>query len=357
MAPSVRKCRNMWATRFAGVVAVVAFAGCSPANVDDASTSSDALTSEGTTDTALTTMFLKPSSSAFQSGRPGVVRYIVIHDIEGSASSAINTFRGHGAQTSAHYVVDSAGGIVQMVRESDVANHAGHAAFNGYAVGIEHAGHTKHNEYTDAEYRGSAKLAADIAKRHGIPIDQDHIIGHSQVPTTNEVMTPCSRSSTTCGGRNQHADPGPFWDWTKYMALVTEAARSIGYSGVGSPDPHIAAAPDERLAFTSDLPGSYWITHCNEHGLQTAFETIGGVSDAESRYVQDAVGGCGTARTGVLPLVLRGLAEAEVHGLTLRACENGVARTYSIDGEMPCGGGGLCAVASFVHASAAAACP
>jgi N-acetyl-anhydromuramyl-L-alanine amidase AmpD len=331
--------------------------GCSAGNVDDASTSMDALMSEGTTDTALTSTFLRPSSTAFQSGRPGVVRYIVIHDIEGSASSAINTFRAQGAQTSAHYVVDGAGGVVQMVHEADVANHAGHAAFNGYAVGIEHAGHTEHNEYTDAEYRGSAKLTADIAKRHGIPLDQDHIIGHSQVPTTNEVMTPCSRSSTTCGGRNQHADPGPFWDWTKYMALVNEAARTIGYSGVGLPDPHIVAAPGALLEITSDLPGSYWITHCDEHGLQTAFETTGGVSDVESRYVQDAVSGCGIARTGVLPLVLRGLAQADVHGLTLRACENGIARTYSVDGEVPCGGGRACAVASFVRASAAGACP
>jgi N-acetyl-anhydromuramyl-L-alanine amidase AmpD len=196
MAPYVRKCRDMWATNLLALATLVAVIGCSAGNVDDASTSTEALTSEGTTDTALTTMFLKPSSTAFQSGRPGVVRYIVIHDIEGSGSSAINTFRTHGAQTSAHYVVDSAGGVVQMVHEADVANHAGHAAFNGYAVGIEHAGHTEHDEYTDAEYRGSAKLAADIAKRHGIPLDQDHIIGHSQVPTTNEEMTPCSRSST-----------------------------------------------------------------------------------------------------------------------------------------------------------------
>jgi hypothetical protein len=141
------------------------------------------------------------------------------------------------------------------------------------------------------------------------------------------------------------------------MALVHEAAQTIGYSGVGSPDPHIAAAPDELLAVTSDLPGSYWITHCNEHGLQTAFETIGGGSDAESRYVQDAVGGCGTARSEVMPLVFRGLAQADVRGLTLRACESGVTRTYTVDGEMPCGAGRACAVASFVHASTAAACP
>jgi N-acetyl-anhydromuramyl-L-alanine amidase AmpD len=339
------------------ITMLMTIAACSGASEDDASTSLDALTSEGTPDTTLTRMFLKPASTAFERGRPGAIRYVVIHDIEGSASSAVNTFRTHGAQTSAHYIVDSAGSIVQMVHEGDLANHAGHAAFNGYAVGIEHAGHAKHNEYTDAEYRASARLAAEIAARHGIPLDQGHVIGHSQVPRTDEVLMPCSRTSTLCGGRSQHDDPGPFWDWTKYMALVKAAAQSIGYSGAGGSDPQIASAPVAALATDHALPGAYWITQCGAGGaMQTAFRTIDGASRAESRYVQKTVDPCGQAAHGFFPFVFHGLAQADVHGLTVHACESGTKQTYAVDGEVPCGVGSACAVASLVQ-TAAVACP
>src|SRR4051794_6712505 len=123
---------------FVAVAMLATIAGCSGAGEEDASTSIDALTSEGTPDTSLTTMYLKPASTAFERGRPGAIRYIIIHDIEGSAGSAVNTFRAPGAKTSAHYVIDKNGSIIQMVHEADIANHAGHAAFNGYAIGIEH---------------------------------------------------------------------------------------------------------------------------------------------------------------------------------------------------------------------------
>jgi hypothetical protein len=305
----------------------------------------------------LATKFLKPATSAFERGRPGAIRYIIIHDIEGPASSAVSTFRAPGATTSAHYIVDSAGGIVQMVHEADLANHAGHAAFNGYAIGIEHAGHAKHNEYTDTEYRASARLAAEIIARHGIPLDQDHIIGHSQVPRTDDVLTPCSRTSTHCGGHALHDDPGPFWDWTKYMALVKAAADNIGYSGVGAPDPHISSAPVAELAIERPLPPAYWLTQCGaDRMMQTAFRTIDGTSRAESRYVQQTVDPCGDAAQGVFPFVFHGLAQADVRGITLHACEGGTKQTYAVDGEVPCGVGSTCAVASLVEAPAVA-CP
>jgi N-acetyl-anhydromuramyl-L-alanine amidase AmpD len=340
------------------VAMLVTLAACSGAGTEeDTETSLDALTSEGTPDTTLTRMFLQPAKTSFERGRPGPVRYLVIHDIEGSASSAVNTFRARGALASAHYIVDKAGAIIQMVHEGDIANHAGHAAFNAYAIGIEHAGHARQNEYTDAEYRASARLAADVAARHGIPIDKDHIVGHSQVPRTDPVLVPCSRTSTTCGGRSAHDDPGPHWDWTKYMPLVEAAARAIGYSGVGGPDPNLASASTAALATDRTLPGAYWITQCTAEGaMQTAFRTIDGVSRAESRYVQRAAGPCGEPANGSFPLVFHGLAQADVHALTVHACEHGTTRTYATSGDVPCGGGTTCAVASLVDGTAAA-CP
>jgi N-acetyl-anhydromuramyl-L-alanine amidase AmpD len=334
---------------------------CSGAVEEDPGASVDALSTEGTPDTTLTRMFLKPATTSFERGRPGAIRYIVIHDIEGSASSAINTFRNHGAQTSAHYVVDSGGAIVQMVHEHDIANHAGHALFNAYAIGIEHAGHTNRDEYTDAEYRSSAKLVADIAARHRIPIDAQHIVGHSQVPRVDEVLAPCSRTSKICGGHSQHDDPGPFWSWSKYMALVTAAAQAIGYSGEGAPDPSISAAPAASLDIGHALPGAFWITQCAApgsatEGMQTAFRTLDAESRIESRYVQRAVDPCGTADHGVFPLVFHGFAQSDVHGLTVHACDHGTKHAYSVAGEVPCGADVTCAVASLVG-STAGGCP
>jgi N-acetyl-anhydromuramyl-L-alanine amidase AmpD len=334
-------------------------AACSGGGGDDAAgTSSDALISEGTPDTTLTSMFLAPAKTAFEHGRPGAVRYLVIHDIEGSASSAINTFRAPGAVTSAHYVIDSKGAIVQMVHEKDIANHAGHAAYNGFGIGIEHAGHAMHDEYTDAEYRSSARLAAEIVKRHGIPIDQDHIVGHLQVPRTDDVLPACATTSTRCGGKSAHDDPGPFWSWTRYMALVRAAAASIGYTGTSVPVPPLTIAKPTALAITRALQGAYWLTRCDAGDplRQTTFRTMDNAPRIESRYVQKTVDPCGDLADGAFPLVFHGFGETAVQGLTLQTCESGIQQTYVAAGEIACEAGASCAIATRI-AGATTACP
>lgn len=68
------------------------------------------------------------------------IRYIIIHDIEGSSESAINHFQAQ-SYVSAHYVLDSDDGtITQMVRPKDVAWHAGNWYFNAHSIGFEHEG-------------------------------------------------------------------------------------------------------------------------------------------------------------------------------------------------------------------------
>jgi hypothetical protein len=106
---------------------------------------------------------------------------------------------------SAHYVVRSSDGqITQMVREKDRAWHAGNSDYNHRSVGIEHEGYVSDASwFTDQMYRASAALTRDIAGRYGIPKDRTHIIGHVEVPGTD------------------HTDPGPYWDWNKYMSYVT----------------------------------------------------------------------------------------------------------------------------------------
>jgi hypothetical protein len=136
---------------------------------------------------------------------------IVIHVAEGSYSSTISWLENCAAQASAHYVVSREGGMAQCVREEDIAWHAGWWYTNTHSIGIEHAGYINNpDSFTRSMYHASARLSAWCCKMYEIPIDPKHIIGHSQVPG-------CPGSG---GGVNCHTDPGPYWNWDKYMLLI-----------------------------------------------------------------------------------------------------------------------------------------
>ncbi|WP_206307192.1 N-acetylmuramoyl-L-alanine amidase [Streptomyces sp. ICN441] len=132
---------------------------------------------------------------------------VVIHVVQGSYRTALKVFKdpGHGAAT--HYVVGGDGRVAQMIRELDVAFHAGNRDVNERSIGIEHEGFVDRPEdFTDAMYASSARLTAGICARYGIPVDREHIIGHVEVPGTD------------------HTDPGPHWDWDRYIPMVRQAA-------------------------------------------------------------------------------------------------------------------------------------
>ncbi|GAA3816528.1 N-acetylmuramoyl-L-alanine amidase [Streptomyces chiangmaiensis] len=136
---------------------------------------------------------------------------VVIHVTQGGYRSAVRAFQNPGHGAAAHYIVRGDGSVTQMIRELDVAFHAGNRSYNERSVGIEHAGFIERaSSFTDAMYEASARLTAAICGRYGIPVDREHIIGHVEVPGTD------------------HTDPGPHWDWGRYMGLVrrTRTART-----------------------------------------------------------------------------------------------------------------------------------
>src|SRR5947207_330647 len=101
------------------------------------------------------------------------INYIVIHDIEGSAGSAIQAFQDPNRAASAHYVIGYDGSVTQMVLEKDVAWHAGNWDYNTRAIGIEHAGFAyTPGLYTSAEYNRSGYLIATICSNYGVPMDR-----------------------------------------------------------------------------------------------------------------------------------------------------------------------------------------
>ncbi|MEU3252688.1 N-acetylmuramoyl-L-alanine amidase [Streptomyces sp. NPDC006997] len=136
--------------------------------------------------------------------RPALV---IIHVTQATYSSTLGIFQNPRKNVSAHYVVRSGDGYVaQCVRESDTAWHAGNWGYNTRSIGIEHEGWVDEPHYlTDALYEASARVTAGICARYGIPRDRAHIIGHHEVPGTD------------------HTDPGPHWDWTRYIRLVGAA--------------------------------------------------------------------------------------------------------------------------------------
>ncbi|WP_327090948.1 N-acetylmuramoyl-L-alanine amidase [Nonomuraea sp. NBC_01738] len=130
---------------------------------------------------------------------------VVIHVTQGSYAGTISWFQNPSAQVSAHYVVRSSdGAVTQMVRDKDIAWHAGNWTYNTRSIGIEHEGFVDNPSwFTDAMYRSSAALTRYICDKYGIPKDRSHIIGHKEVPGAT------------------HTDPGPYWNWTTYMNYVT----------------------------------------------------------------------------------------------------------------------------------------
>ncbi|MCK7625308.1 N-acetylmuramoyl-L-alanine amidase [Streptomyces sp. RS10V-4] len=135
------------------------------------------------------------------------VRMVILHVTQETFPDTLMLFGRPGYRASAHYVLRSHDGyLAQCVKEQDVAWHAGNPAYNWRSIGIEHEGRVDEPRwFTPALYERSAVLTAAICHRYGIPADRRHIIGHSEVPGAD------------------HTDPGPLWDWKRYMRLVHAA--------------------------------------------------------------------------------------------------------------------------------------
>jgi hypothetical protein len=158
---------------------------------------------------------------------PRTITRIVIHitdgqpRIEGTIAWFQNPVNRDGTPrpVSAHYIVGQDGEVVQMVRDHDVAFHARSA--NGDSLGIEHNarapgtfGRGDPGLYPTAlQYACSAALVRWLCEEYGIPMDRDHIQGHSEAD-----------SQTTHTGC-----PNAVWNWDYFMDMVI--------SGMSLPQP------------------------------------------------------------------------------------------------------------------------
>jgi len=147
------------------------------------------------------------------------IRYIIIHDVEGSYQSAIKTFLGK-SYVSSHYVIDSTNGnVTEMVHPENVPWHAGNWYFNSHSIGIEHSGFAVEGAtwYSEQMYQASAKLVKYLAERYDIPLDRQHILGHDDLPG----LAPSNHT-------RMHWDPGAFFDWGHYFDLLGASFNPSG---------------------------------------------------------------------------------------------------------------------------------
>ncbi|MER5406287.1 peptidoglycan recognition family protein [Streptomyces sp. NPDC002769] len=139
------------------------------------------------------------------------IKYIVIHDTEGAWDGVINLVQDP-TYVSWNYTLRSTDGhIAQHVKAKDVAWHAGNWYVNAKSIGLEHEGFLASPDawYTEEMYRASARLVTYLAKKYGVPLDRQHILGHDNVPGPTTSTIP-----------GMHTDPGPYWDWEHYFALL-----------------------------------------------------------------------------------------------------------------------------------------
>lgn len=147
-----------------------------------------------------------------QADRPHsqTITHIVIHDTESTYDTALGLVQ-NPAYLGWHYTLRSADGhLAQHIRTKDIGWHAGNWYLNTKSIGVEHEGFALEGTwYSEAMYRASAKLVRYLADRYGIPLDRDHILGHDNVPGTTPTAI-----------QGMHWDPGPYWDWAHYFALL-----------------------------------------------------------------------------------------------------------------------------------------
>ncbi len=160
---------------------------------------------------------------------------IVIHDTEGSYSSALGVFQNSYSYASAHYLIRASDGLVtQMVETKNEAWHAANKTLNMHSIGIEHEGYAIKDGswYTEPQYESSAALVKYLAGKYDIPLDREHILGHDEVPGVLDGNV-----------KSQHWDPGPFWDWNHYMDLLGAPTGAEGPGGPYKPGQVIRVVP------------------------------------------------------------------------------------------------------------------
>jgi len=142
------------------------------------------------------------------------IDYLVVHDTECDFEDCVRYIQTPDRFVSWQYTIRSDDGhVAQHVANHNVAAHAGNWYINMHSIGLEHEGYAagQGRWYTDALYRSSAELGKYLAAKYGIELDRAHVVGHEEFQSANYKW-----------------DPGPYWDWERYMQLLGAPIRPEG---------------------------------------------------------------------------------------------------------------------------------
>ena len=125
---------------------------------------------------------------------------IVNHITAGKYPGCLSWLQNPTAKASANYLITKAGEILQLVKDEDTAwanggvNKPSWSLYDGtnpnrYTISIEHEA-LAGESLTEAQYQATLWLHRQLVAKHGIPVDQDHIIGHYRIDSVNKPNCP-----------------------------------------------------------------------------------------------------------------------------------------------------------------------
>jgi hypothetical protein len=179
------------------------------------------------------------------------INWFVVHDTEGTmASDEPELTRDDAKVASCHALIAPDGLLVFMVPLSITAWTPGNDYVAERSINVEMSGFQSKG-YTEAQYKSMAaffrwclaqgcNIPAEYAARTG----RIGIIGHQDVPNPNQPGK--------FGGVSGHTDPGPLFDWNKFIRYIKE--------GTGVFDPiadYVAANGGEAVFGKRTSPGQY----------------------------------------------------------------------------------------------------
>lgn len=171
-------------------------------------------------------------------------KFFVEHDMEGYYLSGIAYIQRCDVSVSIHYAINgkvdngsdaAPGEVSQLVNDVYYAWHV--RCWNQHCMGTEHEGFRSNPAwYTPQLYDASAALTKSKAEKYGFAKDRNHIVGH------DEHFNAAWRSYAAANlgidpNCNDHNDPGPYWDWSGFMARINSSAYvPADFNGDGRTD-------------------------------------------------------------------------------------------------------------------------
>jgi len=128
-----------------------------------------------------TVKFIAADDSNYNSRNGTKIDMIIMHNTDEGLEASINTFKDPKSQVSAHYIVARSGEIIQMVRDTYRAWHAGDRTVNSRSIGIEHEATNANRGMTPTQEQSSIALVKYLMEAYDITIV--NIKPHREVST------------------------------------------------------------------------------------------------------------------------------------------------------------------------------